>query len=259
MFANCSCRNRLGWIWTIWLIGFAACSGCGATAEEAARDYAARKYDQGCDDMSKGKLGDAVAAFGRAMALNPQDARAVLMRAVACERQGDTDAAIAGYKRAIDLQKDLVAASDKPNPGAVPLCAGELAEAHLKRGLLHKRAGEMDAAVDDFTEAIKIVPEQVDPYYARGMAYLKRRYFDLALDDLTEAVRLDPSSYEVLCQRARACLALGKYHEVIEDCRSAIRLRPKSGEAFHMLGAGLLAAPNPQFDMAVDYLKRAST
>ena len=51
--------------------------------------------------MTLGRPADALAAFGRALALSPNDARAVSNRAVALAAVGARDAAIAEFQRAL--------------------------------------------------------------------------------------------------------------------------------------------------------------
>jgi tetratricopeptide (TPR) repeat protein len=57
--------------------------------------------------MTLGRPADALAAFGRALALNPNDARAVSNRAVALAGMGARDAAIAEFQRALEKNRCL--------------------------------------------------------------------------------------------------------------------------------------------------------
>ncbi len=52
--------------------------------------------------LTLGRPADALSAFGRALALNPSDARAISNRAVALAALGSRDAAIAEFQRALD-------------------------------------------------------------------------------------------------------------------------------------------------------------
>ena len=52
--------------------------------------------------------------------------------------------------------------------------------------------GEVDKAIDDFTEAIQYEPDYAEAYYNRGNAYAIKREFDLAMVDFNKAICLEP-------------------------------------------------------------------
>jgi len=45
------------------------------------------------------------------------------------------------------------------------------AEAYLIRGIGHEKKGDMDAAIADFTEAIRLNPDLAEAHYNRGVVY----------------------------------------------------------------------------------------
>ena len=90
-----------------WLIGLAACLGCGSAPPKAAPGQA--DYESGCQLLAEDELSKAVAAFDRAFKLNPQHAQAVFYRAQANQRLGNVDLAIAGYTQAIRLHQAITA------------------------------------------------------------------------------------------------------------------------------------------------------
>ena len=65
-------------------------------------------------------------------------------------------------------------------------------EALLQRGVLHESDGDKEAAFNDYTEAIKLDPNNALAYFNRGNAYDQLGEHDLAIADYTEAIKLDP-------------------------------------------------------------------
>jgi tetratricopeptide (TPR) repeat protein len=70
-------------------------------------------------------------------------------------------------------------------------------------------------------------------YNNRGWAYMEIRQVDLALADLNEAIRLDPKSHSAFNHRGWAHLEKKNYDEAMADLNEAIRLNPKFGPAYN--------------------------
>ncbi len=80
----------------------------------------------------------------------------------------------------------------------------EFAEAYHNRGLAHYHQGELDKAIEDYTEAIRINPEYANAYYNRGVAYDGKGELDNAIADYTEAIRLNPKNADAYQNRGVA-------------------------------------------------------
>ena len=52
---------------------------------------------------------------------------------------------------------------------------------------------EPDQAIQAFTEALKLNPRNVHAYFARGCAWAERGDLEKAIADYNEAIRLDPN------------------------------------------------------------------
>ena len=89
-------------------------------------------------------------------------------------------------------------------PVAVVLvgCGGS-PEVALKRGGKCLDNGNREAAVDAFTEAIRIDPNCKKAYLSRGMAYNELGKPRRAIDDFTRAIELDPRDSYPYEQRAQ--------------------------------------------------------
>jgi tetratricopeptide (TPR) repeat protein len=61
---------------------------------------------------------------------------------------------------------------------------------------------ETRLAVRDYTEALRLEPDNVQALTDRVEAYQKVRRIDLAIDDYTEAIRRDPASSDHIVGRS---------------------------------------------------------
>ncbi|HEX9412659.1 MAG TPA: tetratricopeptide repeat protein, partial [Ktedonobacterales bacterium] len=65
------------------------------------------------------------------------------------------------------------------------------ADALDSRGYAHQRHGDLDAAIADYSAAIKIDPLYYTALFGRGVAYAAQGKRDLAIADLTAARALN--------------------------------------------------------------------
>jgi tetratricopeptide (TPR) repeat protein len=117
------------------------------------------------------------------------------------------------------------------------------APAFYNRGTAYTQKSDLDAAVKDFNEALRLDPNFAAAYTARGTAYWLRGKPDLAFADWSEAIRLAPNYpnpyLNSLPYMNRGVLYYGGRHEfdkAIADLDEAIRLDPRNGRAFSNRG-----------------------
>lgn len=87
-------------------------------------------------------------------------------------------------------------------------------------------------AVDDYTRAIKLVPENTSLYYARAYAYEDMRAYPLAIADFNHILSVDPEDEYVYRGRGRVYEAMGDYQQAIADFTQAITLNPRFTSAY---------------------------
>jgi tetratricopeptide (TPR) repeat protein len=115
--------------------------------------------------------------------------------------------------------------------------------ARMARADEFERRGEVDKAIDDCTEAIRLRSSRpgdltrTTAHWRRGTLWMERREFDGAMADFTEAIRLNPdfASAEYL-MRADAWKAKGEYGLAIADYDRYIRRNGNSGLAYSLRG-----------------------
>lgn len=135
-----------------------------------------------------GKAGFAVSVFcalpvlaGAALAVAPARADAI-DQANYCfvyTRGGQNDKAIDACTKAIssgDLQE------------------GDIVSALINRGVAYKAEGRLDAAIGDYTRALKMVPQDALVLSNRANAYFEKGDLDAASEDIGKALEIDPQS-----------------------------------------------------------------
>jgi len=98
--------------------------------------------------------------------------------------------------------------------------AGELGE----QGLEFERAGQVDQAIEKYTEAIEQRPDSLGFRLMRVNAYMSKKDYDSAIEDYTEIIRLFPEQYgaKAYFDRGQAYEAKGDLEHAIADFEKAI-------------------------------------
>jgi tetratricopeptide (TPR) repeat protein len=107
------------------------------------------------------------------------------------------------------------------------------AVAYANRGIIYQRNGDLDQAIAEYDEAIRLDPTYVFGFQNRGNAYRREGEFDRAIADFSEAIRLDPTFTVALKSRGSAYLAKGDIDKAIADYDQIIQLDPKNEDTFN--------------------------
>lgn len=93
---------------------------------------------------------------------------------------------------------------------------------YANRGAIWRSKGDLNRAIADYDEAIKLEPESVRTHYNRGIAWSYKNDLDRAIANFDEAIRLDPKYANAYYQRAIAWHARRDYERAIADYGKAI-------------------------------------
>ena len=103
----------------------------------------------------------------------------------------------------------------------------ETAGTHVNRGILYLRAQNFDAALKDFEEALRIVPNMPEAYVNRGNAYFMQGKYEAALADYDAAIIGETKQiYAAYYNRGLVRERLGQKEKAIEDFKIANSMRP---------------------------------
>ncbi len=101
-------------------------------------------------------------------------------------------------------------------------------------------AGDLDGALVDYEEAIRLNPFWEMIWLNRGTLYATRGDPQAALADFNRAIQLDPQNVEAHVRRAASRSKLGDFAGALADAETGIRLRPKSPNGYSTRGNVLL-------------------
>lgn len=121
------------------------------------------------------------------------------------------------------------------------------------RAMLHQSLKQADAAIADWTAAIRMKKDDPALYFNRGQAYESVQRLREALADFSEAIRIFPEYAEALLHRAR----LQKGADAVRDVAEARRVGADQADGFYNEGvraisAGDVAEAEKNFRFAID-------
>jgi len=130
------------------------------------------------------------------------------------------------YTRAIELYTHILNRKPKKTIRAL---------VYVHRGMAFFGESNYDKALEDFTAAINLEPENSRVYFYRGVVQRFRKDLHGALMDFSRSLELDPYHFDALYNRAQVYFTLGNFVQAAEDCRQALALKPKVPEARRFL------------------------
>src|SRR5258708_38035408 len=133
-----------------------------------------------------------------------------------CVKLSD-DLAVAGCSRAIDSNQ---------------YTGRSLARLYARRGGAYQTQGDLNHAMADFNESMRIDPTYPSAYSNRGNTWYRRGDFDRAIVDYNQAIQLDPKYGTAYSNRGSAWAAKRNLHRPFADLNQTIQLDPNDPEAY---------------------------
>ena len=196
---------------------------------------------RGLANAARNKPAEAIADYGRAIELAPDDERPRLLRAAIFQATREFDKAI----------KDLDFAIQK-NPNNAEFLA--------TRGICHAQKGDDDRALKDFDAAVKANPKNIRGWQLRGSAHAERGEKDKALTDFKEAIGIDPNDPTTYLYRAHLYLVEAEPESALLDLEEVMKRAPDFPGAANDYAWTLATNPKDAIRnglKAVEYAKKA--
>jgi tetratricopeptide (TPR) repeat protein len=156
---------------------------------------------------------NAIAAYTKAIELDPKYAMAYYNRGNAYRALGKREQTITDYSKAIELDPKYVYAYN--NLGAV-----------------YRSLGKNEQAIADFNKAIELNPKDAYAYSNRGNAHRALGKNEQAIADFNKAIELDPKFAMAYYNRGSIYRALGSENVSIQDFKMAAQLGMKEAQDY---------------------------
>jgi len=179
------------------------------------------RYQAGLTADLVGQVEESIDQYRRAIEIEPRAAQAHGNLGVALESTGQLLEAIDHYRRALEL-------GDSEHEG---LYRQNLADSLVVLGIAAFREQRFDEAVDHWSEANELAPDDPDTLEKLGTAQLASGHTAAAIEALAAAARLQPDDPILLNRLAVALSAAGRADEAGEVFQRALAIDPELAEA----------------------------
>lgn len=126
---------------------------------------------------------------------------------------------------------------------------------HNNLGDMYARHGQMDKAIEAFSEAIRLNPNYAAAWYNRGNTYKHMKNDDEALKNFQVAVEKDPTIWQGYMNIAVIQFNKGQIAEAETNLHKALELNPNNPSLLANLG--VVALTKGDKTTALDYLNKA--
>lgn len=159
-----------------------------------------------------------------------------IVATVTIEADATSTTVIPGPNSALGSDPDLKACEKSSGAEALAACdraiaSGKfegnlLSQLYNNRGVEYKAKGDLDHAIADFGEAMKLNPKNLIAVTNRGDSLVAKGDHDAAIADYNAAIATDPKFLRAYSGRGDAYKSKKDYDHAIEDYRKALSLNP---------------------------------
>jgi tetratricopeptide (TPR) repeat protein len=104
---------------------------------------------------------------------------------------------------------------------------------HAQKGSDFMRAGQFEEAITEFSEAIRILPDEYALYHNRAACYLQMKNDDAALPDFLKAVEKNRDDIDASIKITTIYANRGMYDDALNAISNAITAKPDNAEAVY--------------------------
>jgi tetratricopeptide (TPR) repeat protein len=108
--------------------------------------------------------------------------------------------------------------------------------AYLDRGMAYERCSRYCDAIADFSRAIQIDSTNVDHYFLRAIVYDKIGNDDLALKDYDKTIETEPDNSDAHYYKGRISIRQGNYSRSLQELDLAIKFISDNAKAYSSRG-----------------------
>jgi|GEM_PF-3290531 len=206
-------------------------------------------------DMIKvGHFDQGIASLSRALALSPADKLVLMDRAAAHYKNHDYQASLNDYQAVLGQKEEAnsiaedalfgqamaLSALDRNEQAISSLHKLQEKNKHFIRayqllGDIYLKGKDSEAAIDAYTQGLRVNAKSPVLYYDRAVAYLRRDMNDQALADMTKAVELDKKSLSLRLKHANLAQKMNKMAVADSDAQEILRIEPDNRSALEWL------------------------
>jgi serine/threonine protein kinase/Flp pilus assembly protein TadD len=119
---------------------------------------------------------------------------------------------------------------------ALQLTPPNLADVRCNLGITYQRQGNLDAAIVELKEALRLDPNDANAHHALGAIYADQGKIDAAIGEYKEALRLDPNDTGMHCNLGNAYREKSNLNAAAEEYQEALRIDNNNAVAHNNLG-----------------------
>ena len=199
-------RTTIGTVVFALMLSLLLFVGCGDSQNSALDKIQspADAFGAGTYYGTQGEYENAIRAYTKAIALDPQFRKAYTYRALTHLQLGSFDDALNDLNKAVEIDPS--------------------ADSYRTRGDVYAGNGNVDMAINDYDKTLQLDPSSASTFRNRAIAYSNKRDYQQAIDDLSKAIELQPKEPHWRYDRAVFKAQTGDYQAAMQDATQALEL-----------------------------------
>jgi tetratricopeptide (TPR) repeat protein len=166
---------------------------------------------------ANGQMDASIKDYKKAITLKPDYAEAYYNLGVTLREVGQIDAALKSYEKSLAIKHEY--------PGA-----------HNNIGNIFLDLGSLDSAIDHFEWAVAFKPDYAEAHNNLGVVERKQEKFDQAIKSFEKAIAIQPNYAQAHTNLGHTFKELGQLNAAVKSYEKAIAIKPDYDEVHNNLG-----------------------